>query len=225
MLSMSRLKDRLINLNISFNKEIVRFVIIAVLLTVGFTVGAILSQFYPLFIIYAIVMVVFSYFYFSRYKSMERKQNDKDVIEFVNLFAFFRIYLKNGFGVYSSLKEVTNFASSSLREKLIQLTTEIDEDKTIAPFIHFARHFSDLLIEEMMVSIYQMVDDGTDSNHLIQFELIYDKFSELQYDAQLKNKDRGLSNITTSALVGSAYLIITITLGVFTLIGEMLNGI
>ena len=38
---MSRLKDRLINLNISFNKEIVRFVIIAVILTVGFIIGAI----------------------------------------------------------------------------------------------------------------------------------------------------------------------------------------
>ena len=130
------------------------------------------------------MIVLFTYFYFSRYKGMERKRKQIDLIEFVNLFTFFKMYLKNGFGVYSSLKEIANFANPSLREKLEKLISDIDVDKTIEPYINFAHSFEELIVEEMMISIYQMVDDGADSNYLIQFELIFDKFSELLHSGQ-----------------------------------------
>ena len=222
---MSKLKERLSHLQISFNKEIVRFAAISVVVTVGFLVAILMTKIYYLAIAYLIFMLIFSYFYFSRYKSMENKQKQDDLIEFVNLFTFFRIYLKNGFGVYTSLKEISSFANQSLKEKLEKLIQEIDDDKTIAPFVNFAHHFEELIVEEMMISIYQMIDDGSDSNYLVQFELIFDKFSELLHTKQLNNKDKSLANLTMTSLVGSAYLIITITLGVVTLLGEMLNGL
>lgn len=222
---MFKFKERLINLNISFSKEIVRFVIITVVLFVVFLLMAIFLKFYPLLIIYAIVMVVFAYLYFTRYKSIEKKQKSDDVMEFVDLFAFFRIYLKNGFGVYSALKEISMFANFSLRGKLEQLLSEIDEDKSITPFMNFAHHFNELIVEEMMVSIYQMIEDGTDANHLIQFEIIFNKLSDSLYEEKLNSKDKSLSMITATALVGSAYLIITITIGVVTLLGDMINGL
>ncbi len=222
---MSKLKERMSALHISFNKEIVRFVIIAVIITVAFLVAILLSKIYYLAIAYLMLMLIFSYFYFSRYKSMEKKQKNDDLIEFVNLFTFFRIYLKNGFGVYSSLKEISSFANQSLKGKLEKLLKDIDEDKTVVPFVNFAHHFEELIVEEMMISIYQMIDDGSESNYLIQFELIFDKFSELLHSKQLNNKDKSLANLTMTSLVGSAYLIIMITIGVVTLIGEMLNGL
>ena len=222
---MSKLKERMSALHISFNKEIVRFVIISVAITIVFLVAILLSKIYYLAIVYLMLMLIFSYFYFSRYKSMEKKQKNDDLIEFVNLFTFFRIYLKNGFGVYSSLKEISSFANQSLKGKLEKLLKDIDEDKTVVPFVNFAHHFEELIVEEMMISIYQMIDDGSESNYLIQFELIFDKFSELLHSKQLNNKDKSLANLTMTSLVGSAYLIIMITIGVVTLIGEMLNGL
>ena len=222
---MSKLKERMSALHISFNKEIVRFVIISVAITIAFLVAILLSKIYYLAIVYLMFILIFSYFYFSRYKSMEKKQKNDDLIEFVNLFTFFRIYLKNGFGVYSSLKEISSFANQSLKGKLEKLLKDIDEDKTVVPFVNFAHHFEELIVEEMMISIYQMIDDGSESNYLIQFELIFDKFSELLHSKQLNNKDKSLANLTMTSLVGSAYLIIMITIGVVTLIGEMLNGL
>ena len=222
---MNKLKERLIALNISFSKEIVRYVAIVVVLLTGFVVAALLTKTYYLFIVMAMIIIAFSYLYFSRYKSMEKRQRQDNLMEFVNLFTFFKMYLKNGFGVYSSLKEMANFANPSLREMLEKLLSQIDEDKSITPFINFAHNFNELIVEEMMISIYQMIDDGSDSNYLIQFELIFDKLSDLLYSGQLKNKDKGLANIATSSLIGSAYLIITITMGVVTLLGDMINGL
>lgn len=222
---MSKLKERLLALHISFNKEIVRYVIITILLLTAFIVAAILTKLIALIIVMIVVLIAFTYLYFSRYKGVERKQKEIDLLEFVNLFTFFKIYLKNGFGVYASLKEISHFANESLKEKIEKLLQEIDEDKTVTPFVNFASYFDELIVEEMMISIYQMIDDGSDSNYLIQFELIFDKFSELLHKKQLDNKDKGLSNLTASALVGSAYLIIVITIGVVTLLGDMINGL
>jgi len=220
-----KLKERVNNLHISFNKEIVRFVIITIVLVVGFVVATIISKIYPLLIIMMMVLIVFAYLYFSRYKTLEKKNKRDDLLEFANLFTFFRIYLKNGYGVYSALKEIATFANPSLKENLIILINEIDNDKSITPFINFAHKFDELLIEEMMVSIYQMIDDDSSSNYLVQFELIFDKFSETLHKEQIELKDHRLANLTATSLIGSAYLIVLITVGVITLIGEMLNGL
>lgn len=222
---MFKLKERLLALHLSLNKEIIRYVIIVVILTIGLSVTAILLKTYYLFIVLGMLLLIFSYFYFSRYKSLEKKSKQEDLIEFVNLFTFFRIYLKNGFGVYTSLKEISTFANQSLKEKIEKLLKDIDEDKSIAPFINFAHNFDELIVEEMMISIYQMIDDGSDSNYLIQFELIFDKFSELLHNKKLNSKDKILGNLTSTALIGSAFLIIIITLGVINLLGEMMNGL
>ena len=153
------------------------------------------------------------------------KDKDENIRNFVSIFTFFRIYINNGYNVYTALKEISNFANTYVMERLSELIHEIDEDKSVVPFVNFAHHFDELIVEEMMISIYQMIDDGSDSNYLIQFELIFDKFSELLHTRELNAKDKSLSNLASSSLVGSAYLIIMITVGVVTLIGEMLNGL
>ena len=220
---MNKIKERLIRLNISFNKELVRYIVVVVVLLAIFTVSALLTKTYPLFIVMWIVLALFSYLYFSRYKAMEKKRQQDNLLEFVNLFTFFKIYLKNGYGVYSALQEITKFANSSLKEYMDKLIFDIDEDKTVNPFINFAHNFNELIVEEMMITIYQMVDDGINSSHLLQFEIIFDKFSEILYKEQLEAKDRSLSSLTSSSLIGSAYLIVVIAVGVITLLGDMLN--
>lgn len=222
---MNKLKERLIRLNISFRKELIRYIIITAILLVIFTVVSILTKNYFLFIVMALVLLGFTYLYVSRYKAMEDKRKQNDLLEFVNLFAFFRIYLKNGLNVYAALKEMINFANQNLRELFQKLIDEIDENKSVEPFIKFAKYFNNLLVEEMMVSVYQIIDDGSDSNHLVQFELIYDKFSETLQKDRLNAKDKSLANLTVSALVGSAYLITVITIGIISILGDMMNGL
>lgn len=222
---MNKLKAKIINLNMSVNKEIVRFVIIAVVLIAGFVSAALLMKNYVILLFLIAVLVLFSYFYFSRYKTIEKKRRQENLTEFANLFTFFRIYLRNGFGVYTSLREITTFANPSLKELLEKLLQDIDLDKSITPFIEFSHSFDELIVEEMMISIYQMIDDGSDSNYLTQFELIFDKFSDILHHNEIVLKDKSLANLTSSAIIGSAYLIIIISVGVINLLGVMFNGV
>ena len=145
--------------------------------------------------------------------------------EFAVIFGYFRIFIRNGYSVYSALKEIVNFANPRLKNFLEELITEIDEDKTVQPFVKFAKRFNEIIVEEMMISIYQMIDDGQTSDYLVQFELIFDKFSDLLYQKYLKNKDSKLATIASSSLIGSSYIMIVLTIGIVSIIGEVINGI
>lgn len=202
-----------------------RFVLIILVVTTGISAASLITKNYGILIGLLAFIIVFTYFYFSRYSSIEKRQKQDNLLEFVNLFTFFRMYIRNGFGVYTSLQEVSKFANPSLQELMKKLIEEIDKDKTISPFMNFAHNFDELVVEEIMISIYQMIDDGTNSNYLMQFELIFDKFSEILHKGQLDSKDKKLSTLTSSALFGSAYLIVMITMGVINLLGVMISGI
>lgn len=202
-----------------------RFVLIILVVTAGISAASLITKNYGILIGLLAFIIVFAYFYFSRYSSIEKRQKQDNLLEFVNLFTFFRMYIRNGFGVYTSLQEVSKFANPSLQELMKKLIEEIDKDKTISPFMNFAHNFDELVVEEIMISIYQMIDDGTNSNYLMQFELIFDKFSEILHKGQLDSKDKKLSTLTSSALFGSAYLIVMITMGVINLLGVMISGI
>ena len=169
--------------------------------------------------------VVFSILYLSRYGTLISKINSDNLIEFSELFGFFRIYVKNGYNVYNALKEISKFANKNLKELLEKLLTEIDGNKTVQPFINFSSNFDEIIVEELMISIYQMIDEGEQSNYLSQFELIFDKFSEALIQKELKKKDSKLGTLSSTPLIGSSFLIIVITIGIIGLIGDIINGI
>lgn len=222
---MKSLIQKMKRLGLSPKKEFLIFGIVnCVLFAVGITLFIILKS--PIILIFSGVFVgIFSILYLSRYGSTIEKNNTENLVEFSELFSYFRIYIKNGYNVYNALKEISSFANKNLREMLEVLLEEIDSDKSVKPFINFANNFNEIIIEELMISIYQMIDDGEQSNYLIQFEFIFDKFSESITQKQLQKKNSRLGTFCSSALVASCFLIIVITIGIVGLIGELTNGI
>lgn len=220
----NKFKEKVISLNLSLRREVLFLAIgnIACLLLIIFPI---ILQNYILCIFVLLALLIFNFSFFYRYKLIEEKRNNENLTDFVELFNFFRIYIHNGFSVYSALKEIKNFANPGLNSKLETLIEEIDHDKTVTPFIRFAHSFNELIIEEMMISIYQMVDDGNNSRYLSQFELIFDKFSSITHEKELKNKENKLSSSSYGPLIGSGVLIIMITVGILTIIGGMVSGL
>ena len=170
-------------------------------------------------------VLIFDLLYLSRYTKQISDQNTKNLQEFAVIFGYFRIFIRNGYSVYSALKELLSFANPTLKKSLEELINEIDSDKSVQPFVKFAKQFSEIIVEEMMISIYQMIDDGESSDYLIQFELIFDKFSNLLYEKYLRSKNSKLGTISSSPLIGSSFLMIVLTIGIISIIGEIINGI
>ena len=222
---MQKIKQNIEFLGLSFKKELRNFIIVNLTLILLSIAIYFLSRQITYSLVMIVLLILFSILYVTRYSSMVDKINAKNIEEFTNLFSYFRIYVRNGLSVYSALQEITHFANSSLSKMLKELLKEIDSDKSVQPFIKFGKNFNEIIIEEMMLSIYQMIDDGVDSDYLVQFELIFDKFSENIYQNSLKKRDSRLATLSSSSLVASCYLMIVLTIGIIGLIGELVNGI
>lgn len=222
---MKKLKEKMLFLGLNPNKEFLIILISnLVLIAVAVVLYLILKE-----IIYVAVCVgaafIFDLLFLSRYSKLINAKNAQNLQEFATLFGYFRIYIHNGFSVYSALKELVNFANPDLKKMLEDLVNEIDEDKSVQPFVKFGKKFNEIIVEEMMISIYQLIDDGETSDYLVQFELIFDKFSDLLYENYLRSKDKKLGTLSSAPLIGSSFLIVVLTIGILGVIGEVVNGI
>lgn len=222
---MKKIISQIKRLSLSVKKEFIIFGIINFLLIAGSICLGIFGKKGVFFAFGPGFAVVFSILYLSRYGTLINKINSDNLIEFSELFGFFRIYIKNGYNVYNAIKEISYFANEKLKELLTKLLAEIDSDKSVQPFINFSSNFDEIIVEELMISVYQMIDEGEQSNYLSQFELIFDKFSEALTQKELKKKDSKLGTLSSAPLIGSSFLIIVITIGIIGLIGDIINGI
>ena len=220
-----RFKDKILLAGLNPKKEFWIFVSVNFALLV---VGVLLFVFLKDLIYSAIVlglMFIFSLLFLTRYSKRISQKNTENLQDFATLFGYFRIFIHNGYSVYSALKELLNFANSDLEKGIQNLLDEIDSDKSVQPFIKFSKQFNEIIIEELMISIYQLIDDGESSDYLIQFELIFDKFSEILYSKYLKSKDSKLATLSSAPLIGSCFLIVVLTIGIISIIGGLINGI
>ena len=87
------------------------------------------------------VLHIFDYRYFYRYSQMKEKIREKQIDEFIEIFSYFRIYVSNNENVYTALKNILQFASYNTKERLQTLINEIDEDKSLAPFVKFSDYY------------------------------------------------------------------------------------
>ena len=222
---MKKLKEKMLILGLNPKRELL-FVLIAdsVLILAGVLTFIFLKQLLYLASCLGVAFI-FDLLFLTRYSKQISNKNTENLQEFAVLFGYFRIYLHNGFSVYSALKELLNFANQSLKKDLEELISEIDSDKTVQPFVKFGRKFNEIIVEEMMISIYQMIDDGENSDYLYQFELIFDKFSDLLYEKYLRVKNSKLGTLSNAPLLGASFLVVILTIGVISILGEVINGI
>ena len=222
---MKKLKEKMLYLGLNPKKEFVTVLIADLILVLGSTVAFLLLK----KIIYLAtglgVAFIFDLFFLTRYSKLISNKNTENLQEFAVIFGYFRIYLHNGFSVYSALKEILNFANPTLKKDLEELINEIDSDKSVQPFVKFGKKFNEIIVEEMMISIYQMIDDGENSDYLAQFELIFDKFSDLLYEKYLRAKNSRLATLSNAPLIGASFLIIVLTIVIISILGEVINGI
>lgn len=222
---MKKIKEKMLQLGLNPKKELLTILGIDLL----FVLGGVAVLIFLKQIVYGAscfgIAFIFDLLFLSRYTKQINEQNIKNLQEFSVIFGYFRIFIHNGYSVYSALKELLNFANPTLKKMLEELINEIDNDKSVQPFVKFGKQFNEIIVEEMMISIYQMIDDGENSDYLIQFELIFDKFSDLLYGKYLQSKNSKLGTISSSPLIGSSFLMIVLTIGVISIIGEVINGI
>ena len=219
------LKERIEALGLSYSRELT--ILFAIILTIaGIAVATIilLKQFY-VGIIAAVVGIIAIYFYLSRYSSLEAKQRKDNVDQLMSLLSYFEIFISNGHNVYNSFKMLLPYADGFLQEAISSLLTQIDSDKSVGPYINFASKFDDRIVESLMLSIYQMVDNGESEIELNEFDILFSNIKEKHKEEMIDRKRKSLDLFNSIPLIGAGAVTIVLSLSIISIIGDYINVI
>lgn len=221
---MNKLKEKMAKLNLNFQKEILTLAIIDLILL---ALGVALYFFnvsYLVIILLGLGIIVFTFFYLNRYDSMLHKKELALDDEFIEIFSYLKIYISNKESVYKALMNIKEFSSPAMLQRLDDLTNEIDHDKTIQPFITFSRKFKNKVIEEVMIALFELINNGNNEAYLNQFIKIFEDFKNRREREDKDKRFRLFDSINMMSLVGSGYIMIILSFCVIQLLGEATNG-
>lgn len=218
-------KNRIESLGLNYNKEISLIVIIFVSFALG---GFAIYYFLHEILIGIVVMVlgfVIDVYYLTRYSALEKALEKEHIDELVSLLSYFEIYISNKNNVYNSFRMLLPYCSIFMDEAINTLLNKIDQDKTVGPYIDFATKFNSHVVESLMLSIYQMVDNGENITQFSEFELHFSNIRNKFQDDLIESQKKSLDSLNMFPLIGAGLITITLSLSIITIIGDYVNVI
>lgn len=218
---MKKLKEKINFLNKNYKTEITRLLIIDFLICVSFIFLVIYSKNLLILIYFFGILVVFNFFYLTRYQRIINKNNANLINDFINTFSYFRIYISNNMNAYNAFKEVSKYSSPFIKTKLLVLLDEIDEDKSLKPYMNFAKNFNNKKVEEVMIAIYEMVNEGNSENYLNQFTSVFTSFKARVEKTNQEKRFSKFNLINAMSMGGMMLIMILIMLSIVNMVGEI----
>lgn len=222
---MKRINELFTFIGANKKKEIIKIIIINISLLLAVTAIYFFLKQMTVILFGVMMLCVANYLIINGYTNKKKQilRNRED--EFIVMIGYFQIYITNSYNVYQAFKALTPYASPWMEEQLETLILEIDNDKSVKPFINFAEKFTNKMTSNVMLTIYQMVDEGESSLHMMQFTALFQQLSKNHQKQLIDDKERSLSSIATLPLIGAGAITVLLTFGIISIVGEMINVI
>ena len=219
----NKLKEVIEFVGLSYKKEMLKILIINFVMLIGMVLVLLLLKNLILMVIVFIGTLLLDFFLLTRYSDKKRAILKNRENELIAIISYFEVYIQNNNNVYQSFNQLIPYCSDWMKERIETLLKEIDEDKTVQPFINFAKNFQQLSTHSLMLSIYQMVDQGENSEQLLQFNVIYDELAKNRNKEMIEQKEKSLSSMSTFPLIGAGLITVSLTISILSILGELIN--
>ena len=216
-------KQKLIDLGLSYKKEMAIIVLINLFCVAA---SGILFVFLNSPIALAgggMTILLANFLLFSRYGTLQRSREKEHLDELISLLSYFEIFITNKNNVYMSFRLLLPYCSGFMDEAINSLLNQIDMDKSVGPFITFAQKFNSHLVESLMLSIYQMVDNGENSGQFMEFEIFFAGIGKDHQIALIEDKKKSLDSLNHWPLFGAGAITIVIAFSITTIIGAYID--
>ena len=207
---------------LSYKKELIKVILVNLISLIGGAVAFLFTKNIVVPIVAAIILGLMDFFLLTRYGDKKRAILKNRENELIAIISYFEVYIQNNNNVYQSFAQLIPYCSDWMKEKIETMLSEIDIDKTVQPFINFANNFQQLSSHSLMLSIYQMIDQGENSEQLLQFNVIFDELSKNRNKEMVNQQDRALSNMSTFPLIGAGLITVTLTISILTILGDLI---
>ena len=210
-------------IGLNYKKELIKIAIINFVLFLIAVLAIILTKM-PIVIAFAVLTIIgANYFLYSLYSSRKATLIKERSDEFVHIISYFRIFIKNKNNVYQSFNRLMTYASEWMKDKIEIMLRAIDGDKSIKPFTDFADRFDFPIARNVMISIYQMVDEGERSDHLNQFTILFEQMSKTLSEERRDRKLKSFDIISFFPVIGAAVVTLSLTFSMLMVVGDTIN--
>jgi|GEM_PF-1042383 len=145
--------------------------------------------------------------------------------QMMDAYGLIKVLILQGQMPYQAMQTTLPFLDSNLAEAFHNLLMEIDLDKSIQPYLHFAKKFKSLMIEQLLFSLYQLENQGGDGRQLQQFQYLFDQVEHQFYQQELLQFHEKMQQQNNLVMIATALIAITLLVGVMQMVGGMLYGI
>ena len=219
----NKLKETIEFTGLSYRKEMLK----VALVNIALLLGAVLLYYFFKNIIYSLLVIIFmsviDYVLLSRYGDKKKAMLKDRENELITILSYFDVYIRNNNNVYQCFISLIPFCSRWMKGRIETLINEIDKDKTVQPFVNFANNFTNIATQSLMLSIYQMVDQGESAEQLSHFNLLFDEVSKNRNKEMVEQKDKSLSNMAVFPLIGAGLITVTLTISILMILGDLIN--
>lgn len=216
-------KDRISLLGLSYKKEVIVLLVLNFVLSAAGLVTYFFIREWLVLAVLGVSLLAANFLYISRYNSLEAKMEKDHVDELISLMSYFEIFIANGNNVYTAFKLLIPYSSTFMEEAINSLLYQIDVDKSVGPYITFAAKFKNRIIESLMLSIYQMVDNGENSGQFTEFDSLFSNINKEHQTMIIEEKKRKLNSLDSWPLVGSGAITIILAISILNIIGDYIN--
>ena len=203
--------------------EIIKLIAINASIVVSFVCLCIFTKQWMLAFGGLMALFISNYMLINSYISKKTSILQERENELITMIGYFQFFISNSYNVYQAFKSLIPYSSPWMEEQILSLTNEIDSDKSIKPFMNFANKFSNKVASNVMLSIYQMVDEGESSVHMMQFEALFKQLSDGLNEKLIDEKERSMSSISSLPLIGAGAITVLLTFGIISVMGEMIS--
>jgi hypothetical protein len=221
----NKLKELIEFVGLSYKKEMLKIALINVAILLAMVLVFLFSKNTIFLIIIFIGLLLLDFFLLTRYSDKKKMILKNRENELIAIISYFEVYIQNNNNVYQSFNQLIPYCSDWMKERIETLLKEIDEDKSVQPFVNFANNFQELSTHSLMLSIYQMVDQGENSEQLLQFNVIYDELAKNRNKEMIEQKDKSLSSMSTFPLIGAGLITVSLTISILSILGDLINVI
>ena len=220
---LKRFDDLLLFISANKTKEIIKIAVVNVLIIAAVVFLTIFLKQIMIAFAGIIAIVVANYLIFNNYIDKKKAILDEREHEFIAIISYFQFFITNSYNVYQAFQSLIAYSSPWMEEQIQSLIIEIDNDKSVKPFINFANKFKNNVAGNVMMSIYQMVDEGENGLHMYQFNSLFQQLSKSQQIELIDSKERSMSAISSYPLIGAGAITVLLTFGIISVMGEMIN--
>ena len=173
----------------------------------------------------SLLLLIVDYFLLSEGRRKKERAIVRLESDFSESFRCFSVFVETGMTPYQALRETLPFSSPALRERIETLLREIDEDKSVSPYVRFSEGFRSLAVRQVMIAIHRMATEGGGEAYLRQFRSLFQSYGDESRKKAALDLDSRMGMASFLPLVASALVMALIAIGIVSVLGVAIHGL